>query len=392
MVVADFVLLDEASAAPGAVEAVVAFNKLSQMLKEVFEFSRELSNGNVSMTPPPRSNYLAMGLKVIHSQLMHIIWQAEQIAAGDYSQSIDFMGDFGKTFNWAVESIKKQREEFDVNRAMMLNLFNSLHSVIVLIDKETDRIVFHNETAAALCAGHTDLKHEKREGLLTYLYKLCKRPPASGEDIVYLDSRSNCWFKIIMTETRWTENNNVTLFNCVDITKEQTEYEHMKEASYDALTGLYARNQGLPKVEELFRNLNPSCYLCVTFFDLDGLKRVNDTLGHAAGDNLIKRFASALKRTFRAGDIIIRMGGDEFVAAFIGRDERVVDDVLRRFAENVEIENVDNDIRLEYSQGHCKGDYREHTTVAQMIEQADALMYEHKKIRKAAKGLGVNDR
>jgi diguanylate cyclase (GGDEF)-like protein len=392
LAVADFVTLDGTGAPPEAETAFATFNKLSAMLREVSDFSRALADGNVSVTPPPRSNYLAMGLKVIHNQLMHIIWQAEQIAAGDYNQSIDFMGDFGKTFNWAVESLKKQREEFDANRALMLNLFNALHSVIVLIDPDSKKIVFHNAAAETVCKGHADLESEKRDGLLAYLYRLCEEPPKTDDDILYSDGRVNCWFKIMMAETRWTKNKNVKLFNCVDITREQTEYELAKKATFDALTGLHTRSQGLPKIEALFRALNPSFVLCIVFFDLDGLKRVNDTMGHAAGDHLIKRFASALKKTFRAGDVIVRMGGDEFLAAFVGRGEKVADEVLQRFADNVEAENVGNDVRLEYSEGHVKADNQTQSTVAEMIEQADALMYERKKARKAAKGLGVDDR
>jgi diguanylate cyclase (GGDEF)-like protein len=392
LVVADFVSLDERGAPPEAGAAFSTFNKLSKMLREVTDFSRALAEGNVSVAPPPRSNYLAMGLKVIHNQLMHIIWQAEQIAAGDYSQRIDFMGDFGRTFNWAVESLRKQREEFDANRAMMTDLFNSLHSVIVLIDPEAKKILFYNDAAEAVRKGHTDLKTEKRDGLLAYLYHLCEEPPETEEDIIYLDARMNCWFKIGIADIRWTENKAVKLFNCLDVTREQTEYELMKEAAFDALTGLCTRNQGIPKIEALFRGLGPAQYLCVAFFDLDGLKRVNDTLGHSAGDNLIRRFASALKKTFRAGDVMIRMGGDEFLAAFTGSEEKVIAEVLQRFADNVEAENKSGEIRLEYSEGHAKASYQDQATVAQIIEKADAQMYSRKKARKIALGLNINDR
>jgi len=392
LAVADFAALDESGAPPAAAEAFCLFNKLSKMFKEVFEFSRALSGGDLSVTPPPRSNYLAMGLKAIHSQLLHVVWQAEQIAAGDYSQSIDFMGEFGKTFNWAVESLKKQRGEFDSNRKMMLDLFDSLHSIIILIDGEAGKIVFSNERARFVCGTRTTMENDKRGGLFAHLFKLAAEPSVNAGDMIYWDACSSSWYKIIMAETRWTEEKNVKLFNCVDITKEQVEYEHMKESAFDAITGLYVRAQGLPKVEELFRKLNPNLNLCLAFFDLDGLKRVNDTLGHAVGDNLIRRFADAMKRTYRAADVMIRMGGDEFVAAFTARNEKIIQDILARFAENVEAENTPGEVRLEYSYGYCVAAYQENITIAQMVEHADGLMYLHKKARKEAKGMNINDR
>ena len=386
LVTADFVKLDAADATAGASEIFDLFNKLSDMLKEVFEFSKLLSGGNVAVNPPPRSNYLAMGLKAIHSQLLHIIWQAEQIAAGDYSQKIDFMGEFGETFNWAVENLKRRREEFEDDRKMMLDLFDSLHSIIVLIDADAGKIVFHNKKAEPLCSGYKHFPGDKRDGgLLAYLFKLCADPPKDAEtDILYWHPRTNSRYKIMMAEARWTENKNVKLFNCVDITREHADFEQkLEQTSYDLLTGLYGRTHGLPKIEQMYRNLQSDCFLCVAFFDLDGLKTVNDTLGHSAGDRLIQRFAATLKKTFRTGDVLVRMGGDEFVAAFVGRSDKIIEEVLYRFNENIGYENESDQLRLEYSQGFCKADHRNPMTIAQLIECADAEMYEHKKARKA---------
>ena len=392
MAAAEFVALDEKSAPPEAAEAYRAYNKLSRMLKEALDFSNELSNSIVTDNPPPRSNYLAMGLKNIHAQLRHILWQARQIAEGDYNQSIDFMGDFGKTFNWAIENLKKRRDDLMANREMLLNIFNSMHSLIVLIDSATGKIVFNNAAAASICKGIDDIANEKRDGLLARIFALSKEPVNTEEDITYLDTRTNIWFKIFTADTLWGENKTVRLFNCVDITKEQAEYESVKDAAFDELTELYVRSQGLPKIEEMYKRLSPACLMCVAFFDLDGLKRTNDTLGHAAGDDLIKRFSDALKRTFRSNDILVRMGGDEFAAAFIVREAKTADDIFTRLDGNVVRSNMDNPVEVEYSRGIYLAKAGEDITVAQMMERADAAMYEDKKARKAAKGLDVNDR
>ena len=391
LVVAEFVTLDETGVPAEAAGAFQSFNQLSKMLQEVFEFSRELADGNVSVAPPARSNYLSMGLKTIHSQLMHIIWQAEQIAAGDYSQTIDFMGDFGRTFNWTVESIRKRSDELQANRDMLVGLFNALHSLILLIECETGRIVFYNKAAEAVCQGRAESDGEPRDSLLFRLRELCKLP-SPDDNTIYFDPRDDRWYKIFAAETQWTNHKTVRLFNCVDITKERSEYEHVKKEALDALTGLYTRSQGMPKIEELFRGLRPGFFLCVVFFDVDGLKRVNDTLGHAAGDDLIRRFGAAMKKTFRSSDVLVRMGGDEFLAVFSGREKAMIQDILHRFEKIVAGENPDHPVKLEYSCGICCAEHDSPLAVAELIARADAEMYGNKKARKTPKGPDANDR
>lgn len=87
-----------------------------------------------------------------------------------------------------------------------------------------------------------------------------------------------------------------------------------RQANYDVLTGLLNRNllhqlleQGIARAERM------SYYLAVVFVDLDNFKFINDSLGHAAGDNLLVEVAARLRGCLRASDIVIRQGGDEFV-------------------------------------------------------------------------------
>lgn len=89
------------------------------------------------------------------------------------------------------------------------------------------------------------------------------------------------------------------------------ERELQDEASQDYLTGLLNRRGLQTAMKALRREDLP---LAVYLFDLDDLKKTNDTFGHEMGDQLIQTFASLLRRQTRAGDILCRYGGDEFVA------------------------------------------------------------------------------
>jgi diguanylate cyclase (GGDEF)-like protein len=100
-------------------------------------------------------------------------------------------------------------------------------------------------------------------------------------------------------------------------------------AGEDDLTGALRRGVGLAAVQrELERAHRTHDRLVVAFVDLDGLKSVNDTSGHAAGDRLLERAAKLIVEHLRPYDVVVRVGGDEFVCSLSGID---VDAVRERF-------------------------------------------------------------
>ena len=84
-------------------------------------------------------------------------------------------------------------------------------------------------------------------------------------------------------------------------------------AHHDGLTGLPNRTHFLEKLDTALAALRPDACLAVHFVDLDHFKDINDTLGHDAGDFLLKTAAARLRAATRAGDEVTRFGGDEFV-------------------------------------------------------------------------------
>jgi diguanylate cyclase (GGDEF)-like protein len=84
------------------------------------------------------------------------------------------------------------------------------------------------------------------------------------------------------------------------------------EASHDALTELPNRRRFTEKLEDRRGRGRPGDLIAVLFLDLDGFKDVNDRFGHDAGNDLLVTVAEKLQRCVRAGDIVARMGGDEF--------------------------------------------------------------------------------
>jgi diguanylate cyclase (GGDEF)-like protein len=87
-------------------------------------------------------------------------------------------------------------------------------------------------------------------------------------------------------------------------------------AERDPLTGARTRAAGLADLDrELERCRRTSCTLVIVYVDVVGLKALNDSAGHAAGDELVKRVASRIAERLRPYDLIVRVGGDEFLCA-----------------------------------------------------------------------------
>jgi diguanylate cyclase (GGDEF)-like protein/PAS domain S-box-containing protein len=101
----------------------------------------------------------------------------------------------------------------------------------------------------------------------------------------------------------------------------EAEQQLLHLAGHDALTGLANRATLLEQLDQArVRSERDGRGLAVLFFDLDGFKQVNDTLGHAVGDSVLVQATRRLRGALRANDLLARHGGDEFVAVLADLD------------------------------------------------------------------------
>ena len=155
----------------------------------------------------------------------------------------------------------------------------------------------------------------------------------------------------------------------------------LQQANYDDLTGLTNRGLFLDRMRHAFSQAaRRKDHFALLYVDLDGLKSINDTYGHAAGDALLRTAALRLRQSVREGDTVARLGGDEFALilsdAKIREDvQKIVEKIFQVFQEGFVFENKQLTIRA--SIGACiypeNGD-----NCDQLIQRADKAMYRQK--------------
>jgi diguanylate cyclase len=138
--------------------------------------------------------------------------------------------------------------------------------------------------------------------------------------------------------------------------------------------------------ERIQWNIENSQQFCVAMLDLNQFKQVNDTYGHAAGDDLLKQFAAELQMNTRSGDLVGRWGGDEFIVilscdleAAKVHIERMQKWVFGKYTVHAADERS---IALEVDASIGAAEWRRGKTALQLISDADADMYLDKKLRR----------
>jgi diguanylate cyclase (GGDEF)-like protein len=188
-------------------------NRVLDELAALYAFALAISQGNLEYDLDARGS-LAGALKSLHAALRHLTWQSQRVAAGDFTQRVDFMGEFSEAFNSMVVALETSRTEIE----------------------------------------------ERNERLLEQAFRL--------EEL----------------------------------------------ATTDSLTGVFNRRKFNELVQaEMERSRRYGTPLSFLILDIDHFKRVNDTLGHEAGDQVLVALAGLLRAALRAVDSQARWGGEELV-------------------------------------------------------------------------------
>ena len=174
--------------------------------------------------------------------------------------------------------------------------------------------------------------------------------------------------------------NAVTSVIC--ISKEITERKRMEQelqhlSMHDILTGLYNRN--FFEVERVRIQTSRLFPVSIVVADVDNLKAVNDRHGHSTGDELIRKIAHLLQKSFRSEDIVARIGGDEFAILLPEMDVIATQALVDRLHANLANLNLDDPL-INLSIGMAVGEAG--SNLSDVMRLADDRMYQEKAVHK----------
>ena len=188
------------------------------------------------------------------------------------------------------------------------------------------------------------------------------------------------WIESAITPIR-DENGTITHFLAIqeDITlRKQYEEQLVQQANYDKLTGLPNRVLGAERLTKaLQRSRRSGSNAALLFIDLDGFKKINDSLGHSTGDRLLQDTARRLTQSIRASDTVARWGGDEFLVvlpdlATAESAELVAEKLIEVCSSPYELDGYELTVTASIGITVCPLDG---TNATELMRNADAAMY-----------------
>lgn len=356
-------------------------------------YANELSMGNLSVKFPPKENLFCAPLKNLHANLNHLTWQAQQIASGDYSQHIDYLGDFSIAFNQMIvqlkereELLKKYAHEKEVQaeqllgyNELLINLMNGRKEWIFVFNPDKKELLYCNKIPYVL--GENDYTNMTSQPQVKYFLNLIKKAgKLIGSKEIYEPTNHLSYFiSSFQLEWRGTPG---TAYIIEDITKEREDEKRLSDLAYkDTFTGIYNRRYLMEQMEHL---LKIGAAFSFSYIDINHLKTVNDTYGHAEGDKYIMAIVDLIKNGIRDTDIFARIGGDEFVILLLKcPKDQAIKKMERLYNSAAELSHTTLPYDVSFSYGiievHSDGG---ELTAESIISSADSAMYQFKESTK----------
>lgn len=162
----------------------------------------------------------------------------------------------------------------------------------------------------------------------------------------------------------------------IDITRQKEREDEIRYLTYhDVMTGIY--NRRYYDEQKIALDNEEHMPLSVIIGDINGLKLINDTLGHEMGDQLIITISGILRRCLRKNDVLSRTGGDEFSILLPNTTNKEVKQVVRKISENCEKHKMGELYHTNISLGHATKDNMDRE-LSSVIKEAEENMYKHK--------------
>lgn len=258
---------------------------------------------------------------------------------------------------------KQKAQELEANRDILRTIIDSIPDVIFYKNANSEYIGcnkkfsdFYKELGIKSVLGKTDLEIYPDKETANYFIQEDQDIIKTKEPHIRIE-----WRKDKKGNKVYEENSKVPVIGkdgkvwgivglSRDITNQKTIEEKLRYLSYtDALTGVYNRTC----FEEKLQELNKDMYLPMGIImgDVNGLKIVNDSLGHLEGDRFLKRISSVLKDTINDKGYVFRWGGDEFVVLLPNTNEYACEKIINTINKELKKEKFNDCIDLSMAMG-----------------------------------------
>ncbi len=279
------------------------------------------------------------------------------------------------------------------SKAVLQTITDNLSNVIYVNDVHTYEIIFLNKALAdSLQQSADDLMgsicYKRLQRGMEGPCPFCPMPKMIAEGMLenggtftweFQNTVNKRWYLVRDSFIKWIDGRDVHIETATEITTQKEYEEQLKHyASIDMMTGAYNREWGTKLMTERMAETGPGTMVTsLAFIDLDGLKAVNDTFGHDAGDDMILTTVGLIRACVRKSDIICRWGGDEFILLLMCGVEEARG-VLAKIENRLEAYNRESG--KPYKLGISYGITRltPKGSVDEVVGRADQLMYAHK--------------
>ncbi|MBN2687046.1 MAG: diguanylate cyclase [Deltaproteobacteria bacterium] len=287
----------------------------------------------------------------------------------------------------AISKLKQLEDGLKKSEALYRTIFETTGTAMIVVE-ETMIISVANAEAESIVGYTKDeivgklkwidlIVPEHREKLAEYHRMRRINPHAAPKSYESRVIARGGAVKDIMITVSVVPNTTRTIASFIDISERKRMEEQLRYLStHDALTGLYNRAYFEEEMSRLERGRHFP--VSILMIDVDRLKIINDSLGHAAGDDLLRRTAQVLKTVFRSEDVVARIGGDEFCVLLPMTKGHVAARIVARIKAALVVHNKQPSYStsLSFSIGYATGDKGCSLTAVQ--NDADWNMYQEK--------------
>jgi diguanylate cyclase (GGDEF)-like protein/PAS domain S-box-containing protein len=263
-------------------------------------------------------------------------------------------------------------------------LIETLNDGVVVLDNQS-RVVDANPKALEMLAWKSPPLGQTVKKAMSPVLDFSMPEEISGPtriEVRHKTASTPIYFEISFSEIADQDQSQMGYLAVIhDISARKRTEKQLRELSLkDDLTGLYNR-RGFNMLAEQMLNMvsRTGMHVCLFYCDIDGLKEINDSLGHAAGDLALQDVADIFRSSFRASDVIARIGGDEFALLGIETSEQSMRLIEARLKENtLKHRQLNREFTLDFSTGMARFDPDQPHSLENLLEEADQAMYKIK--------------